>query len=155
MVQFTVSLNYLSKSVVLKLFWLAAQKITKIWPRHNTIRNLIFVRIKQGCGSHKNYRFCLEVNFIVRFMIAVYYGRLVSSLRVQKTEKSDISFVELKCFWHIFNFLTPQYCASAHSLRITVLSCKFPNNKIGYHGGFLRFKVHTLTKIFFTKIFLL
>jgi hypothetical protein len=32
--------NWLCKPVVLKLFWLAAQKITKIWPRHSTFWNL-------------------------------------------------------------------------------------------------------------------
>ncbi len=31
---------YNPKTVVLKLFWLAAQKITEIWPRHSTFWNL-------------------------------------------------------------------------------------------------------------------
>jgi hypothetical protein len=108
-------------TVVLKLFWFAAQKITKICPRHNTFINLIFVRITQGCGWHYRYQFCLNLNvdFIDTYMITAYYGSLINSLRVQKSEKLDITFVELKFFWHIFNILTAQYCAAAHSLRIT------------------------------------
>ncbi len=101
------------------------KKITKICRRHNTFINLLFVRITQGCNR---YQFCLKVDFIDRYITTAYYGSLINSLRVQKKQKIRYNLYWVEIFWHIFNVLTAQYCAAAHSLRITVL-CSFKLEK--------------------------
>ncbi len=61
------------------------------------------------------------MGFRDRYIAAAYYRSLITFYESKKSKKSDITFVELKFLWHIFSILTAQYCAAAHSLRITAI----------------------------------
>jgi hypothetical protein len=109
-----------SRAVVLKLFWLAAQyhqkfnfcqNKTRLWP---ILVDSRLVLPRSGFYSQ-----------IYDHGILWEIGWYFTSPKDRKI-RYILCWVEI--FWHIFNFLTAQYCAAAHSLRITVSRVQSKNN---------------------------